>query len=268
MSGSLQSMKGRSFGRDSFPLPQMVVLPAGAFIMGSPEHEPGRLQVESPQHTISIAVPFAVARFAVTVEEFSTFITRGDYRACITGQTWDGNAWSESGGSFFDPGFAQDRGHPAVCVSWKDARAYTAWLSGITGEVYRLLTEAEWEYAARAATATAYWWGSSASQEHANYGRRDKDWGTVPVASFEPNPWGLYQMQGNVWEWVEDCWADNYTAASGCGAAYESSQGRELRVLRGGGWLNGPNGIRLARRHAARPDFRRSDVGFRIAKML
>jgi formylglycine-generating enzyme required for sulfatase activity len=251
-----------------FSLPEMIGLPAGSFTMGSPANEPGRLGVESPQHRVSIAAPFAVAKFAVTVEEFATFITCGDYQSCTTGQTWDGIAWSESGGFFFDPGFTQACDHPAVCVSWRDACAYTAWLSEMTGEVYRLLTEAEWEYAARAGTATPYWWGSSASQEHANYGRRAKDWRTVPVASFEPNPWGLYQTQGNVWEWVEDCWADNYTAASSCGAAHACSLGGELRVLRGGSWLNGPNGIRSARRHAARPDFRRSDVGFRIAKTL
>jgi formylglycine-generating enzyme required for sulfatase activity len=254
--------------RNRFALPEMVVLPAGTFKMGSPENEPGRLEVESPQHTVSVAAPFAAAKFPITVEEFASFISCGNYRSCTTGQTWDGSSWSERGGSFSDPGFAQDLDHPAVCVSWQDACAYIAWLSAITGEIYRLLTEAEWEYAARAGTTTAYWWGSSASQEHANYGRRAKDWRTVRVTSFEPNPWGLYQMQGNVWEWVEDNWVDNYTAASSSGAAQVYSGGAELRVLRGGSWLNGPNGVRSARRHAARPNFRRSDVSFRIAKTL
>jgi formylglycine-generating enzyme required for sulfatase activity len=254
--------------RNRFAFPEMVVLPGGTFTMGSPENEPGRLCIEGPQHMVTIAAPFAVAKFAITVEEFAAFISCADYSSCTTGQSWDGTRWSESGGSFFDPGFVQAADHPAVCVSWGDARAYTAWLSGMTGEAYRLLTEAEWEYAARAGTTAPYWWGSTASQEQANFGRRAKDWRTVPVASFEPNPWGLYQMHGNVWEWVEDAYADNYAGASSSGAAHASCRECKLRVLRGGSWLNGPNGVRSARRHAARPDFRRTDVGFRIARSL
>jgi formylglycine-generating enzyme required for sulfatase activity len=246
----------------------MIVVPSGAFTMGSPENEAGRQEVEGPQHTVLIAAPFAVAKFPVTVEEFAAFTASIGHNPGTSCQIWDGDAWNESGGSFSDPGFAQAGDHPAVCVGWEDARAYAGWLSRMTGETYRLLTEAEWEYAARAGTVTAYWWGGVASPAHANYNHRADGCRTVPVASFEPNPWGLYQMPGNVWEWVEDAWAPDYTAASNCGAAHRASHGREMRVLRGGSWLNGPNGVRSARRHAARPDFRRGDIGFRLAKTL
>jgi formylglycine-generating enzyme required for sulfatase activity len=236
--------------------------------MGSPENETGRLDVEGPQHTVFIAAPFALAKFAVTVEEFAAFTASSGYSPGSWCKIWDGNAWNENCGSFSNPGFAQTGDHPAVCVSWDDARAYAAWLSGITGETYRLPTEAEWEYAARAGTVTAYWWGASASPRHANWNHRSDHCRTVPVASFEPNPWGLYQMAGNIWEWVEDVYAPDYSAASHCGAAHEAAQESALRVLRGGSWLNGPRGIRSARRHAARPDYRRGDIGFRLAKTL
>jgi formylglycine-generating enzyme required for sulfatase activity len=162
-----------------------------------------------------------------------------------------------------------------VCVSWEDAQAYVSWLSSKSGHQFRLPSEAEWEYAARAGTATPYWWGTSIAPHQANYNANigaaattpgDRPY-TAPVGRFEPNPWGLYQVHGNVWEWVEDCWSTDH---AGPAIENRARQGPAAckRVLRGGGWHNGPRGLRSARRHAAKPDFRRSDIGFRVARNL
>ena len=245
----------------------MVRLQAGSFLMGSPDGEAGRPD-EGPQHIVRIEAPFAMGRFPVTVAQFAAFVNDSGYRATATCRQWDGVAFHEKPGSFLAPGFEQTGDHPAVCVNWDDAHAYAAWLSVMTGQIYRLPTEAEWEYAARAGTATPYWWGGEATPDRANYkaAGNDADHGawrpsTVPVTRFEANPWGLVQMHGNVWEWVEDCWRPSYDAGDAAGG----HQLCERRTLRGGSWLNGPRGIRSARRHAARPDFRRSDIGFRVA---
>jgi formylglycine-generating enzyme required for sulfatase activity len=248
-------------------LPEMVTVPAGIVTMGSREDEVGRLPVEAPQHAVRIGKPLTVAKFTVTVDQFAAFIESSGHRLPVLCQTWDGTTWVERAVSFMDPGFMQAGDHPAVCVGWDDARAYARWLSQLTGEPYRLLSEAEWEYAARAGSASRYWWGDTADPSRANC----KDpagqlpAGTVPVDCFEPNPWGLHQMHGNVWEWVEDCYRPDYQDAAGDGRACDEPADCAKRVLRGGGWRNGPNGIRSARRHAARPDFRRGDVGFRVA---
>ena len=148
------------------------------------------------------------------------------------------------GRSFRNPGFAQDDSHPVVCVNWDDAKAYAKWLSGKTGKDYRLLSEAEWEYACRAGTSTPFWWGSSISTEQANYdgnytfgGGRKGEYRqrTVPVKSFEPNPWGLYQVHGNVGEWCEDCWNESYNGAPSDGSAWTAGD-CAFRLLRGGSW--------------------------------
>ncbi len=256
----------------------MVPLPAGTFMMGSPDDEKDRLIVEGPQHAVTIARPFAVGKFAVTAGQFAAFVAESGYQSGTQCGQWDGKEWKEKPGSFGSPGFAQEGDHPAVCVSWDDAQAYAAWLSLKTGQRYRLLTEAEWEYAARAGTTTPFWWGASMTPEQANYNGnltygpagRTGAWPqrTVPVSLFAANPWGLYQVHGNVWEWVEDCWCRSYAGAPADGTARKTAANCEARVLRGGSWLNGPRGLRSARRHGARPDFRRSDVGFRLARTL
>jgi formylglycine-generating enzyme required for sulfatase activity len=267
---------------DPFPAdlwsPETVRLSPGTFLMGSPEGESDRLAVEGPQHLVAIAKAFAVGKFAVTVEQFATFIADSGHPVSATCKQWNGTDWQEQAGSFRSPGFAQTGNHPAVCVSWEDAQAYACWLSARTGHHYRLLTEAEWEYAARSATVTPFWWGTSITPDQANYNAgtiygpngRSGDWRqhTVPVDSFKPNPWGLHQMNGNIWEWVEDCWSRGYHHAPTDGSARQAATRCEQRVLRGGSWLNGGRGLRCARRHAAHPQLRRSDVGFRIAKTL
>lgn len=255
-------------------VPEMVGVPAGRFLMGSPDDELGRLAVEGPQHWVTIAKPLEVSKFAVTVAEFEAFAAASGNPVSDICQLWDGSAWLQAPGSFRAPGFAQTARHPAVCVSWHDAKNYVAWLRSVTGQPFRLLTEAEWEFAARAGTASAYWWGASVVPEQANFcartSRADGEprsvspMQTVSVDCYARNAWGLSQVHGNVWEWVEDCYVDNYADASCDGSARNGSIASR-RVLRGGGWANGPNGVRAARRHAAPPDFRRSDIGFRIA---
>ena len=255
-------------------VPETVVVPAGTFLLGSPEDEPGRLPVEGPQQRIAIERPFGVGKFAVTVDQFAAFVAASGHQLGATCGQWDGADWRERPGSFLSPGFAQGGNHPAVCVSWEDAAAYAAWLAARTGRRFRLLTEAEWEYAARAGTATPYWWGDTISPGQAN-GKLGTAIGaggggtwlqrTLPVASFAPNPWGLYQVHGNIWEWVQDCWQPSHAGAAPNGSARQGPPDSK-RVVRGGGWLNSPQGLRSARRHAADRRLRRSDIGFRIAE--
>jgi formylglycine-generating enzyme required for sulfatase activity len=258
-------------------LPRMVRVPAGEFVMGSPIGEAGRLDVEGPQHTVKFAAAFEAGAYAVTVDEFADFAAATGHPVTGTCQSRRGHEWQISESSFRDPGFEQTGVHPVVCVSWDDAQAFIRWLSAMTVSDYRLLTEAEWEYCARAGTTTRYSWGDCIVPRQANYrlpaplgqptGANAQQHCTAPVTSFAPNPWGLFQMHGNVWEWVEDCYVADYFGAPTDGTP-RPLEGRDLRVLRGGSWNNGPNGVRSARRHAARADFRRTDVGFRLARSV
>jgi formylglycine-generating enzyme required for sulfatase activity len=244
--------------------PEMVVVPAGMFVMGSPDGEPERPPSEGPRHAVMFAHPFAVGRHAVTRGQFAAFVNAADFKAS---------------GRWRDPGFRQDDSHPVVNISWDDARTYAAWLAEITGRPYRLLSEAEWEYVARAGIATPFWWGSSITTAQANYdgryiykgGGRKGEFhrGTVPVGSFDPNPWGLYNVHGNVWEWCEDTWHDiYYEDAPTDGSVWVSKGSQSGRVLRGGSWYYVPQFLRSASRKRDRPDFRDGDIGFRVARSL
>jgi len=163
-----------------------------------------------------------------------------------------------------------------VCVSWQDATAFIGWLSGKTGKTYRLLTEAEWEYVARAGTTTPFWWGSAISTSQANYDG-SKTYGsgpkgeyrgkTVPVDSFAANPWGLYNVHGNVWEWVQDCWLENYNGAPS-NAAARTIGDCSHHVVRGGSWYSEPANVRSALRFKDSTVDRYDDVGFRLARAL
>jgi formylglycine-generating enzyme required for sulfatase activity len=239
--------------------PEMVVVPAGKFIMGSPDAEQGHNPDESPRHSVAFAFQFAVGRFAVTFDEWD---------ACV----------AEDGCNGYKPadhGWGRGR-RPVTNVSWDDAKAYVAWLSKKTGKPYRLLSEAEREYVTRAGTTSAFWWGSSMSTSQANFDG-DFTYGdgttgeyrgkTVAVESFSPNPWGLYQVHGNSYDWVEDCYHDSYRGSPSDGSAW-ISEDCSFHVARGGSWIDDPRSLRSAYklRLAAATRFR--DLGFRVGRNL
>jgi len=245
--------------------------------MGSVSGEAGRADNEGPQHEVRIPKAFAVGRFVVTRGEFAAFASATGYKTDGGAYVWTGKEWKlDPKKSWCDPGFAQDDSHPVVCVNWNDARAYIAWLNGVSGASYRLLSEAEWEYACRAGSSTPFWWGTSITPEQANYNGdytynrgpkgayRQK---TVPVESFKRNPWGLFQMHGNVWEWCEDCWNDSYKDAASDGSARTTGD-CDMHVLRGGSWYLYPQSLRSARRVGISRVNRFNYIGFRVARTL
>lgn len=257
---------GESF-KDCADCPEMVIAPAGSFTMGSPKDEPDRDDDEGPQHKVTISKPFAAGQLAITVAE---------YLACVGAGGCKPPTWQEPGSQYNVKTGTNDyykelgsaltgERHPIVGVSWNDAKAYVAWLSKKTGKSYRLLSEAEREYVARAGTSTPYWWGSSIEPELANYsGEAGK---TLPVKSFKPNPWGLYQVHGNVYDWVEDCWHRTYSGAPTDGSAW-TTENCSGRVLRGGSWVNGWRWLRAASRYRDGPGNRDNYYGFRLARTL
>jgi formylglycine-generating enzyme required for sulfatase activity len=254
--------------------PELVLLPTGRFQMGSPEHErkiameagsqPGWLARELPQHWVGIEKPIAMGRYPVTVGEWRVFVASTGWRA--SGETdWDA------------PGFAQTDRHPVVGVNWFDAIRYVRWLSEATGKSYRLPSEAEWEYACRAGTKTAFSFGDTITTDHANYDgnftynggpRGDYRRGTTPVGTFAPNPWGLFDMHGNVWEWVQDVVHDNYEGAPLDGSAWEEGGDQARRILRGGSWLYNPRYLRSALRNGFSAALSNDIVGFRVVRDL
>jgi formylglycine-generating enzyme required for sulfatase activity len=250
--------KTESF-KDCPNCPEMVVAPAGSFTMGSPENEPGRKDNEGPLHEVTIDRPFAVGRFPVTFAE------------------WDACAKDGGCDGYYPSDWGTGRGdNPVVHVNWDDMKVYVKWLSDRTGKNYRLLSEAEREYVTRAGTETPFWWGSSISMEQANCngnyayngGTKGELRGkTVPVKSFRPNPWGLYQVHGNVWEPVEDCWHDNYNGSPADGSAW-LTQDCALHVIRGGSWNDDPKFARAAARGKGNPMARVRNVGFRLARTI
>ena len=244
---------GRRF-RDCDECPQMVVLPAGSFEMGSPESEEGRDGDEGPVHRVEIGEPFAVGAYEVTFEEWDACVAAG---GC-------------GGYRPRDEGWGRGK-RPVINVSWYHAQEYVGWLSGKTGEWYRLLSEAEWEYAARGGSGTRYWWGDEIGSGRANCegcGSRWDDEQTAPVGSFRANGYGLYDMHGNVWEWVEDCWNDNYRGAPTDGKVWKSGD-CSFRVLRGGSWGNSPGYLRSASRGWDGSGIRYIIFGgFRVARTL
>ncbi len=254
--------------------PDLILIPTGRFQMGSPEHERKKameagskknwLDRETPQHWVGIEQPIAMGRYPVTVGQWRAFT--------------EATGWQPPGDfNWAAPGFRQADDHPVVGVSWNDAQQYLHWLGEQTGQRYRLPSEAEWEYACRAGTKTAFYFGDNIGTDLANY---DGNYsyngspkgvyrqGTSRVGEFAPNPWGLYDMHGNVWEWVQDAVHDNYDGAPNTGAAWEEGGDPTRRILRGGSWLYAPHYLRSALRNGFSAALGNDIVGFRVTRNL
>jgi len=252
--------------------PEMVVIPAGRFRMG--DIQGGGNSDEKPVHWVNIQ-QFAMGKFEVTVGEFRQFVNATYYKT--EAEKGDGcyvydDGWKKKkDANWRNPYFSQNDKHPVVCVSWNDATAYAEWLNQQTGKQYRLPSEAEWEYAARAGTETKYWWGNKIGHNRANCFENqcgDNFKYTAPVGSFDPNSFGLYDTVGNVWEWIADSWSEDYTNAPNDGKIRTVGVNESYRVLRGGSWDSNSDLTRAALRNRDYPDSRNSDVGFRVVRRV
>jgi formylglycine-generating enzyme required for sulfatase activity/DNA-binding SARP family transcriptional activator len=261
---TVAQLPGRIF-KDCDICPEMMELPVGEFVMGSPQDERGRDQTEGPQRRVVIAKRIALGRFEVTVDQFAAFVAETGLSLGNDCDAIDLNTahLGPPDYSFGEPGFEFTGSHPAVCVNWHEAQAYVAWLGRRTGKAYRLPSETEWEYAARAGTTTAYSFGSDENRV-CQYGRfadlnsrfRWKSgcrsdtttYGPIQVGVLKANAWGLFDMHGNVWEWAEDCWTADAREIPTDGSAFRRPGYCEVGVLRGGGWTSQSIGVRSARR--------------------
>jgi formylglycine-generating enzyme required for sulfatase activity len=233
--------------------PEMMVVPTGEFMMGSSATEEFHSDDEGPQHRVVIATPFAVSRFTVTFDEWDACVTLGG----CTHQPGDQN-WGRG-----------DR--PVINVSWEDARQYLKWLSERVGKPYRLLSEAEFEYAARGGSTTVYRWGDKLGVNNANCDGCGSQWDnkqTAPVGSFAVNAFGLFDMQGNVWQWCEDVWHERYDGAPSDGSPWSQGGDPNRRVIRGGAWDTFPRLLRSANRNWFSTNYRSLNRGFRVARTL
>ncbi len=286
--------------RDHFTMagiwaPETVVILTGSYLMGTKSKEKGRAENEGPQHRVTFRRGFAIGQREVSVAEFGAFVSASGFRT-------DAERLGHS--TVYDPysgrltekdkvrwemdyeGNPARPGDPVIHVSWDDAQAYVNWLAEGTGKSYRLPAEAEFEFALRAGSKTRYWWGNASPSRVVenltgdgdnSRSRRfwavafstysDKFWGPAPVMSFEPNPYGLFDMGGNVSEWVRDCWHDTYVRAPLDGSAW-INPGCDQRVIRGGHWASSPEQTRSAYRRFAKSDDHDARVGFRIARDL
>ena len=279
--------------------PQMVVLPTGSFRMGSPSGEAGRYSDEGPVRRVMIGSRIAMGRYEVTVGEFRRFVTASGYRTeaerntggkkgCRTLENTTRNTWDWTPGrSWLDLEYPVKEDQPVVCVSWNDARRYIEWLNEETGGGYRLPSESEWEYAVRARSGSRYHFGDDES-ELCRYGNvadttrlpngnvwtnkaNCSDGAVYPTAvgSYRPNAFGLYDLHGNVREWVEDCWHDNYEGAPTDGSAWTTGcDGTRRAVVRGGSWYITPRYLRAANRGWLTPSDRDGNCGFRLVQDL
>jgi len=289
----------RSF-RDCRDCPQMVPVPAGSFQMGMSAEAEIKAGMPKPQagksepiHTVTFAKGFAMAAAPITVAQFRTFVDATGYRAadsCTSQHKVDGHFIYETapGLSWQAPGFSQGDNYPVVCVSAEDGEAYAAWLSKLTGHNYALPNEAQYEYAARAGTTSAYFWGSEERDaracEYSNQPDLDQAaalkapagpeyrfqchdgfaW-TSPVGRYKPNPWGLYDMQGNIWEWTADCWNDTYNGAPADGTTWTTGD-CDARSSRGGSYGNAAFSSYVAIRAPRHATYVGHSWGFRVVR--
>lgn len=256
--------------KDCKTCPEMVVLPAGSFTMGAPDNEVGRQPDEGPLREVTFAAPFAVSRFHITVEEWAVFAKETNFvlkdgdtrpgRECVAGK----------------PRYPQTPRHPAVCIDFDDANAYIAWLARKSGQPYRMLNEAQWEYAARAGSTGPFPFPFDNEADyiihsHANtYGDEDGYSHVAPVGSFPPNAFGMYDMHGNVHEWVADCLHDSYLGAPRDGGTWLEANNGDCtwRHIRGNDWIEPPIFSRSANRNSRQPFVRGDWIGFRVVRPL
>jgi formylglycine-generating enzyme required for sulfatase activity len=284
--GQERGLKPKDTFRECANCPEMVVVPAGSFTMGSPEKEEGRWNDEGPQHVVTIGEAFAAGKWHVTVDQFAAFVRETGY-ASTKCYKWPS---LNRDGSWRDPGFAQEGSHPVVCVSWDDANAYVEWVAKTTGKPYRLLSEAEFEYAARGQTSPGaykrFWFGNDEKEfcqngNGADQKARDsiaaaKNWTiapcndgyayTSPAGHYTSNAFGLYDMAGNAWQWTADCYHDSYNGAPADGSAWTDKACNSDRVARGGSWDDNPRSLRAA--HRGKSTGGNDFVGFRLARTL
>jgi formylglycine-generating enzyme required for sulfatase activity len=276
--------------RDCPYCPELVVVPAGEFVMGSSKEDIENglgATNEGPQHRVLIRHPVAIGRFEVTRDQFETFVSASGYKIGDRCYTLESNTPRERvDRSFRNPGYAQSGIHPAVCVNWRDAKAYVDWLSRSTAKTYHLLSEAEWEYVARAGSTLPYGFGKDATEvckfangadqsaklamlpaDYAYMNCTDSYPYTAPVGSFKANAMGVFDLLGNVWEWTEDCFYDDYLTAPSDGTA-RAAAACQARTVRGGSWFSTGKSLRPAIRAKASDNARYDDVGFRVARAL
>ncbi|CAG0942313.1 Formylglycine-generating enzyme [Gammaproteobacteria bacterium] len=274
--------------QDCAQCPALVVIPPGEFLMGAPGGEEGR--PEGPVHKVHIGKPFALGQVEVTQAQFAAFIGASGHVMAGGCQVWQGEWRTPPDADWTNPGYgrAPFDDEPVACVSWNDAQAYVQWLSQRTGRHYRLPSEAEWEYAARAGSTAAYYWvdqgadADSGACAYANvydasgarangfswapFGCDDGHAQAAPVGSYLPNAFGLHDMIGNVWEWTADCYQAPYPATLVDGSAVQAAQGScERRAVRGGSWITRPSRQRVSFRGRDPVDARYSFFGFRVA---
>jgi len=241
---------------------KVVVVPAGSFMMGSPENEAGRYSNEGPQRLVTVATPFAVAKFEITSAQWSACVAHGGCEA-IAGWVGEDVVWPVILREYLNVTIdASPRPHTKV--SWNKAKQYVAWIAKLTGKPYRLLTEAEWEYAARAGKQTRYSWGDEVGTGNASYGDR----ATYAGGKFAPNEFGLHDMHGSVSEWVEDCYHDKYDGAPTDGSVWTAHGSCAFRVVRGGSHHDVPERLRSASRTGFPNVSRDNYLGFRVARAL
>ena len=271
--------------RDCQDCPEMVVIPAGSFDMGSPKSENGRDDDEGPAHRVKVAA-FALSKTEITRGQFATFVKKTKYNAGDKCWTFVDGKFKEREGDWRKPGYAQNDKHPVACVNLYDAQAYAKWLSRKTRKQYRLPTEAEWEYAARGKTSSSRYWGDNPDEacKYANvtdktakaqipgslswlaHNCMDNFAYSAPAGRYKANAFGLKDMLGNVWEWTEDSYHENYEGAPANGSAWDVKGAK--RVLRGGSWNSDPQNVRAAVRNSNKSTLRFSIFGFRLARKL
>jgi formylglycine-generating enzyme len=291
-------VSGESF-KDCETCPEVVVVPSGRAVIGASLDEekrhglsPANRGKSIPLHDVAFPKPFAMGKYPVTIAQFRQFVEETGYTApnsCFTQYYNDGHYIYEKarGFSWRAPGYPQEDNHPVVCVSAEDAEAYAEWLSGKTGHDYSLPNEAQYEYALRAGTTTSFFWGDEQDERACEYSNQpdleqarvmkapsgpkyrfqcsDGYAFTSPVGSFKPNPWGLYDMQGNIWEWTADCWNDNYEGAPADGSTWMTGD-CDARPSRGGSYGNAVHSAYAGVRAPRHSSYNGHTWGFRVVR--